>query len=74
MSLIAVIGEGIGAVIGTFSRILSALSEAGINVRMIDQGSDDLNIIIGVADSDYEAAVKALYNAVGKGNNSLAAY
>ncbi|MBQ3403018.1 MAG: ACT domain-containing protein [Synergistaceae bacterium] len=74
LSLIAVIGEGIGAVIGTFSRILSALSEAGINVRMIDQGSDDLNIIIGVADSDYEAAVKALYNAVGKGNNSLAAY
>ena len=64
LSLIAVIGEGMGTVKGIFSKILTALSLAEIKVQMIDQGSDKLNIILGVADSDYEKAVKALYKAV----------
>ena len=64
LSLIAVIGEGMGTVKGIFSKILTALSLAEIKVQMIDQGSDKLNIILGVYDDDYEAAVKALYKAV----------
>ncbi|MBQ3457487.1 MAG: hypothetical protein IJG30_00870, partial [Synergistaceae bacterium] len=64
LSLIAVIGEGMGTVKGIFSKILTALSLAEIKVQMIDQGSDNLNMILGVSDSDYENAVKALYKAV----------
>lgn len=64
LSLIAVIGEGMGTVKGIFSKILNALSMAEIKVQMIDQGSDKLNMILGVYDYDYEAAVKALYKAV----------
>ena len=61
LSLIAVIGDGIGTVKGIFSRILTALALADIKVQMIDQGADKLNMILGVNDSDYEKAVKALY-------------
>ncbi len=64
LSLIAVVGEGMGTVKGIFSKILTALSLASIKVKMIDQGSDRLNIILGVSDSDYANAVKALYKAV----------
>ena len=64
LSLIAVIGEGMGTVKGIFSKILTALSLAEIKVQMIDQGSDKLNMILGVNDADYEDAVKALYKAV----------
>ena len=62
LSLIAVIGEGIGTVKGTFERVFAALSGAGIKARMIDQGSDDLNIILGVRDEDYAEAVRALHD------------
>ena len=61
LALIAVIGDGIGTVKGIFSRILAALALADIKVQMIDQGADKLNMILGVNDSDYEKAVKALY-------------
>ncbi|MBQ6971553.1 MAG: hypothetical protein IJP86_04275 [Synergistaceae bacterium] len=64
LSLIAVIGEGMGTVKGIFSKILTALSLAEIKVHMIDQGSDKLNMILGVMDADYADAVKALYKAV----------
>ena len=47
---------------GTAGRIFSALSHARVNVRMIDQGSSELNIIIGVQNEDFEAAVKAIYD------------
>ena len=46
---------------GTAGRIFSALAHAKINVKMIDQGSSELNIIIGVSDEDFEAAIKAIY-------------
>ena len=61
LSLIAVIGQGMGATIGTFEVILYPLAKAKIRVRMIDQGADDLNIILGVSDADYEKAMKFLY-------------
>ena len=47
---------------GTAGRIFSALAHANINVRMIDQGSSELNIIIGVSNEDFEAAIKAIYD------------
>ena len=47
---------------GTAGRIFSALAHANINCRMIDQGSSELNIIIGVKNDDFEAAVKAIYD------------
>ena len=47
---------------GTSGRIFSALAHAHVNVRMIDQGSSELNIIIGVENSDYEKAIRAIYS------------
>ena len=47
---------------GTAGRIFSALGHAGINIRMIDQGSSELNIIIGVKERDFEKAIQAIYN------------
>ncbi len=61
-ALIAVVGRGMRATRGTAGRIFSALSHANVNVRMIDQGSSELNIIIGVANHDFEAAIKAIYD------------
>ena len=47
---------------GTAGRIFSALAHARINVRMIDQGSSELNVIIGVDDNDFEKAITAIYD------------
>jgi aspartate kinase len=47
---------------GTAGRIFSALAHVGVNVRMIDQGSSELNIIIGVSNADFEKAIKAIYD------------
>lgn len=62
LSLIAVVGRGMKSTRGTAARIFSALAHASINVRMIDQGSSELNIIIGVETKDFERAVKAIYD------------
>ena len=62
LALIAVVGRGMRATRGTAGRIFSALAHKNINVRMIDQGSSELNIIIGVADEDFETAIKAIYD------------
>ena len=61
LALIAVVGRGMKATRGTAGRIFSALAHANVNVRMIDQGSSELNIIIGVANDDFETAIKAIY-------------
>lgn len=61
LSLIAVIGSGMGVAKGKFAKIFSALYGTDINVRMVDQGSDNLSIILGVNDEDYDKAVNALY-------------
>ena len=62
LSLVAVVGRGMKATRGTAGRIFSALAHANVNVKMIDQGSSELNIIIGVQDKDFEAAIKAIYD------------
>ena len=62
LSLIAVVGRGMKATRGTAGRIFAALAHANVNVRMIDQGSSELNIIIGVKNEDFETAIKAIYN------------
>ena len=62
LALIAVVGRGMKSTRGTAGRIFSALAHANVNVKMIDQGSSELNIIIGVSDNDFEAAIKAIYN------------
>lgn len=62
LALIAVVGRGMKSTRGTAGRIFSALAHADINVKMIDQGSSELNIIIGVANNDFERAVKAIYD------------
>lgn len=61
LALIAVVGRGMKATRGTAGRIFSALAHANVNVRMIDQGSSELNIIIGVSNDDFETAIKAIY-------------
>ena len=64
LSMIAVVGHGMVSVKGMAAKIFMSLANAGINIRMIDQGSDELNIIIGVDDSDYEKALNSLYNSM----------
>ena len=62
LALIAVVGRGMKSTRGTAGRIFSALAHVNVNVRMIDQGSSEQNIIIGVANDDFETAIKAIYD------------
>ena len=62
LALIAVVGRGMKSTRGTAGRIFSALAHVNVNVKMIDQGSSELNIIIGVANEDFETAIKAIYD------------
>ena len=62
LALIAVVGRGMKSTRGTAGRIFSALAHVNVNVKMIDQGSSELNIIIGVANNDFETAIKAIYD------------
>ena len=62
LALIAVVGRGMKSARGTAGRIFAALAHAHVNVKMIDQGSSELNIIIGVSNRDYEAAIEAIYH------------
>ena len=61
LALIAVVGRAMKSNRGTAGRIFSALAHAHVNVKMIDQGSSELNIIIGVNEADFESAMKAIY-------------
>ncbi len=61
-ALIAVVGRGMKSTRGTAGRIFSALAHANVNVKMIDQGSSELNIIIGVSNDDFETAINAIYD------------
>lgn len=61
MAIIAVVGHGMVRTKGTAARVLTALAAADINIRMIDQGAGELNIIIGVHEKDYITAIRALY-------------
>ena len=63
ISLIATVGHGMARRSGTAARLFTALAEQGINIKMIDQGSSELNIIIGVTNSDYENCIRTIYRA-----------
>ena len=64
LALIAVVGQGMAYSRGTAARVMKGLADSRINIKMIDQGSTEINIIIGVDDVDYEAAIKGIYDAV----------
>jgi aspartate kinase len=63
MALIATVGKGMAARPGVSATLFSALYEAGVNIRMIDQGSSEMNIIVGVENKDFEVAIRAIYRA-----------
>ena len=62
LSLIAVVGRNMINTPGTASRVFSSIAKNNVNIRMIDQGSSELNIIIGVDEKDFNTAIKAIYN------------
>lgn len=63
MALVATVGKGMIRSLGVAARLFGALYEAGVNVRMIDQGSSEMNIIVGIENDDLDTAVKAIYRA-----------
>jgi len=62
IALIAVVGKGLSRTVGIASKITTALAEAGINIRMLNQGTSEINVIIGVEAADFENAVRAIYS------------
>ena len=62
LALVAVVGRGMVKAKGTAARVFDALASKGINIRMIDQGSSELNIIVGVDEDEYEDALRAAYS------------
>ena len=63
IAMIATVGEGMTYRTGVAAKLFAALAEKNINVRMIDQGSSEINIIVGVENKDFEEAVRAIYYA-----------
>ena len=63
MALVATVGKGMIRSLGVAARLFGALYEAGVNVRMIDQGSSEMNIIVGIENDDLNDGVKAIYRA-----------
>ena len=63
IALIATVGEGMNHHVGVAARLCNALADANVNLRVLDQGSSEMNIIVGVDDVDMEAAVRAIYHA-----------
>lgn len=63
IALIATVGAGMTSRTGVSAKLFTALADASINIRMIDQGSSEMNIIVGVRNSDFEKAIKAIYKA-----------
>ncbi|WP_432401620.1 aspartate kinase [Wukongibacter sp. M2B1] len=63
MALIATVGKDMAYTPGIATKLFTALGEAGINIRMVDQGSSEMNIITGIEDKDLEKAIRAIYNA-----------
>lgn len=61
LALLAVVGRGMVKARGTAARVFDAISGAGVNIRMIDQGSSELNIIVGVEEKDFERTLQAIY-------------
>ena len=61
LALVAVVGRGMIKAKGTAARVCDALARANVNIRMIDQGSSELNIIVGISEDEYEDALQAIY-------------
>ena len=61
LALVAVVGRNMVRAKGTAAKVLSAVAKAGINIRMIDQGSCEINIILGVDENDFEKTISAIY-------------
>ena len=62
LALIATVGHGMSHKIGVSAQLFSALAKEGINIRIIDQGSSEINIIVGVEEKDFESAISSIYN------------
>ncbi len=62
LALIAVVGRGMVRAKGTAARVFAAIAKADINIRMIDQGSSELNIIVGVDENDFETTIRTIYS------------
>lgn len=62
IALIATVGHGMSSSVGTSARLFKAIADADINVKMIDQGSSEINIIVGVKNDDYEKCIRAIYS------------
>lgn len=63
LALIATVGEGMSHRVGIAARLFGALADAGVNVRVIDQGASEINIIVGVEEADLKHAIEAIYHA-----------
>ena len=63
MALIATVGTGMAYSKGVAAKIFTALAEANINIRMIDQGSSEINVLVGIENDDFEKGINAIYNA-----------
>ncbi|MCB6367698.1 ACT domain-containing protein, partial [Intestinibacillus massiliensis] len=63
MALVATVGYGMSDRPGVSAKLFTALAEAGVNIRMIDQGSSEMNIIVGVENKDLETSIRAIYKA-----------
>jgi aspartate kinase len=61
LAMVATVGQGMNHHVGVAARLTGALAKAGVNIRVIDQGSSEMNIIIGVEDGDLKAAIQAIY-------------
>ena len=61
LAMIAVVGRGMVNKSGVCARLFSSLGSRGISIRVIDQGSSEMNIVVGVAEPDYEPAIQAVY-------------
>jgi aspartate kinase len=62
IALIATVGHGMAKSVGTSARLFNVLARAGINVNIIDQGSSERNIIVGVEEEDFAECIRAIYN------------
>lgn len=61
IALVATVGHGMSSSVGTSARLFNAIAAADVNIKMIDQGSSELNIVVGVKNEDYERCIKAIY-------------
>ena len=63
MAMIATVGKGMAKNKGVAAKVFGALAKANINIRMIDQGSSEMNILVGIENEDFERAIKSIYSA-----------